>query len=799
MRRGLIVPVVVLLALCCAIAAVGGLAYSLFVPTTEAKPLVLINAPRYGERIGVGELVSIHAIARDEVKVTRVELWVDGELQEANSTNLAEGISPFPLLAQWRPLSPGRHTLTVRAFNTHDVRAHASLDLEAIDLSDRDGDGVSDDVDLCPDHRGSQAADGCPDRDGDGIRDTADACPDEAGLLEGDGCPAPGEGDRDGDGVRDAADACPDEAGAPLSEGCPDADWDGVADAEDACPAEPGRGDDGCPVPGDFDGDGVLDADDDCLEERGLLEHGGCPDVDGDGVRDGDDACLDDPGIPRLGGCPDRDGDGVADDDDLRPEEPGLPEDHGVPDTGGPDSDDDGIADFVDLCDNEEGLPGHVGCPPPGGAEDADGDGIADDEGLPEAPFGTALTIPFLQAVGRGAVPMVLTRLQLEVLTFQVSGDYDRVICYLYNYHHHNPATGELPIEPYGPYDLEGRRFDIAEYLSGRNSFFFEWDTDDPLPVHVECLGYIGALPPVALGVVSREHPEPDWDRDVVYTPRSVGGDEGQWFEVYYRICGVLCESVTLSPPNITHFAVGGDTRVVWQWEGNERTIDGFRVYVDGLRMGEAPAEARWTELSFEPGCERTYDVHMTAFRRHPGGDESPRSNTAVLLGIECPRTVRVTFQNLHTYDLPEDDDRRHRVGPLTGYFLANGARLYFDYAHHTEPPPPLWSSTGGWWLGANQDEDIARNFRYCNEDSRGGDYVCPEVNFVDIPLGPYDDLSLRAVIEEWDYEGYGYPVTTIFDGDLRLRPWEIDVGAYTIEDTRRILDVTVVLGVWDN
>jgi hypothetical protein len=60
---------------------------------------------------------------------------------------------------------------------------------------DRDGDGVADAQDACPDQAGSQA-NGCnpppppPDRDGDGTRDSADLCPDVAGQAP-DGCPLP--------------------------------------------------------------------------------------------------------------------------------------------------------------------------------------------------------------------------------------------------------------------------------------------------------------------------------------------------------------------------------------------------------------------------------------------------------------------------------------------------------------------------------------------------------------------------------------------------------------------------------
>ncbi|MGZ6141961.1 MAG: OmpA family protein [Myxococcales bacterium] len=56
-------------------------------------------------------------------------------------------------------------------------------------VSDRDGDGVPDGGDLCPDEPGPAALDGCPDTDGDGIPDREDKCPKEPGPPENDGCP----------------------------------------------------------------------------------------------------------------------------------------------------------------------------------------------------------------------------------------------------------------------------------------------------------------------------------------------------------------------------------------------------------------------------------------------------------------------------------------------------------------------------------------------------------------------------------------------------------------------------------
>ncbi|MCB9760574.1 MAG: thrombospondin type 3 repeat-containing protein [Alphaproteobacteria bacterium] len=96
---------------------------------------------------------------------------------------------------------------------------------------DADGDGLTDDVDLCPTVFAPLRPldDGVqPDLDGDGV---GDAC-DETPLPE----------DIDGDGIENSADNCPLDANEPQD----DADQDGRGDVCDACPttANPDRG---CP------------------------------------------------------------------------------------------------------------------------------------------------------------------------------------------------------------------------------------------------------------------------------------------------------------------------------------------------------------------------------------------------------------------------------------------------------------------------------------------------------------------------------------------------------------------------
>lgn len=183
-----------------------------------------------------------------------------------------------------------------------DIRATIGFIFEP-SIGDRDGDGLRDDVDECPDEPedfdGFADEDGCPDPDNDrdGILDVDDECPmvpeDRDGDADEDGCPEGNEGDRDGDGILDNEDECPDDPedrdGFEDDDGCPDPDndSDSILDTDDLCPNDAEDRDDfqdqdGCPDP-DNDGDRILDVDDSCVNDpetyNGTEDEDGCPDT----------------------------------------------------------------------------------------------------------------------------------------------------------------------------------------------------------------------------------------------------------------------------------------------------------------------------------------------------------------------------------------------------------------------------------------------------------------------------------------------------------------------------------------
>ncbi|VAW88823.1 hypothetical protein MNBD_GAMMA17-1284, partial [hydrothermal vent metagenome] len=148
-------------------------------------------------------------------------------------------------------------------------------------ILDTDGDGVSDNNDLCPGTAAGTPVDsnGCAlvqlDTDIDGIADAVDQCPDTlAGeAVNSNGC-AMSQLDTDSDGISDAVDQCPE---TPVGEtvdanGCAlsqlDSDSDGVSDAVDQCPnTESGEivNANGCAMSQlDADNDGIADANDQC-------------------------------------------------------------------------------------------------------------------------------------------------------------------------------------------------------------------------------------------------------------------------------------------------------------------------------------------------------------------------------------------------------------------------------------------------------------------------------------------------------------------------------------------------------
>ena len=261
----------------------------------RANPVVVGSDVQYGLGLGV--------ILVPE----RLDLVLEG-IGAAPLESDAARAMPLEALAALKIYIAGNSFLTLGggrgllgAAGDPDLRLFGGIVFEPA-IRDRDGDGLNDDIDQCPDEPedkdGYEDEDGCPDpdNDNDGLLDIVDQCPDipedKNGFEDEDGCPE-GKRDRDGDGIIDLLDRCPlepeDKDGFEDEDGCPDPDndRDGLLDTVDQCPNDPEdldgfEDDDGCPDP-DNDKDGLLDNVDKCPNEpetfNGIEDEDGCPET----------------------------------------------------------------------------------------------------------------------------------------------------------------------------------------------------------------------------------------------------------------------------------------------------------------------------------------------------------------------------------------------------------------------------------------------------------------------------------------------------------------------------------------
>jgi hypothetical protein len=96
-----------------------------------AKPVVEVLSPPSGTRVAAGEEVEVQFQATDEKAVVRVELEVDGEVVDTQTSPSAEGQPSFKGLLRWTPTTPGSYNLMVYAYNSDRVgSAGVGLEIE---------------------------------------------------------------------------------------------------------------------------------------------------------------------------------------------------------------------------------------------------------------------------------------------------------------------------------------------------------------------------------------------------------------------------------------------------------------------------------------------------------------------------------------------------------------------------------------------------------------------------------------------------------------------------------------------
>jgi LysM repeat protein len=125
------------LALICVV--VSTLAYLRFrTRSFHDRPLVLIQSPVNRERVETGDGVLIHATARLEEGLSRMELWADDSL--IASRELSDDLpTSLVLTADWIPHLPGQHVLVARAISAHGTEGRSAVAVVVLESGEDDG------------------------------------------------------------------------------------------------------------------------------------------------------------------------------------------------------------------------------------------------------------------------------------------------------------------------------------------------------------------------------------------------------------------------------------------------------------------------------------------------------------------------------------------------------------------------------------------------------------------------------------------------------------------------------------
>ena len=166
--------------------------------------------------------------------------WYFGGAEKAPERECPQGLPPQDTVAKTDTLFKVDTLVHVDTLVKVDTVVQTQSYVKVDSLPDSDRDGVSDDLDKCPNSPEGITVDttGCPrDFDIDGVPDFQDMCPNTQPNIGVDstGCAK----DEDKDGVPDDKDQCPATGkGIPVdTTGCPmDTDKDGVPDYQDKCP-----------------------------------------------------------------------------------------------------------------------------------------------------------------------------------------------------------------------------------------------------------------------------------------------------------------------------------------------------------------------------------------------------------------------------------------------------------------------------------------------------------------------------------------------------------------------------------
>jgi hypothetical protein len=98
-----------------------------------SRPLVLIHSPLNHEQTNVGDGVLVHATARSQRGLRRIEVWANDVLIEARDADEGQRPTTLVLSGSWVPSTEANHILIVRAIAANGAEGQASVVVSALE------------------------------------------------------------------------------------------------------------------------------------------------------------------------------------------------------------------------------------------------------------------------------------------------------------------------------------------------------------------------------------------------------------------------------------------------------------------------------------------------------------------------------------------------------------------------------------------------------------------------------------------------------------------------------------------
>ncbi len=243
-------------------------------------------------------------------------------------------------------------------------------------------------------------------------------------------------------------------------------------------------------------------------------------------------------------------------------------------------------------------------------------------------------------------------RLEVEALEMNVRGAYDKVYCYISL---ENTPEERLPRDDSAFIQVQEGRGDIASWAAGSKKFVVPVPADGTLEITGECWAWSGNDLD-KLGSFSDTTTSSQWTG--TRRPLAGGGYEIGYTVTYASEAGGTGKEVTYgyedptlpAPYNlsidVSEYGIGLMTEfLLWSWSGDQKTITGFAVYLNGAPYLSVPGADKVGVGLLQPlTCGQTLRWQVAAVA---GETRSPLSAVYEYKTDPCPAYVEVEFDRI--------------------------------------------------------------------------------------------------------------------------------------------------------